>query len=372
MLSMRSRLIEPELLDHASPEEARGNLVDIIRLNERFGGHDVIRKMLARRGAPTERFSVLDIGAASGDTARLITVTLSRSDRFQPRSQCRSISRTLLVRSCWAMRSSCLFVMALSILYSPHCSCTTSRTRKWSSCWERFIEYRDGRCLISDLERHILSYWFLPMTKPFLRWHPITVHDGPVSVRAAFTAQELRAPREQTRVFAVARWKRIARRSGCHWWRDDENVRRIIPLSRLLAVDRCSASHSGGPTWAKTFHAEGLVTQVDPGRHKITISHRDIPGFMPAMEMPFTADEKEDLQDDQAGRAGDVRRGGGQESNPRAKYPRGSDSHRYPAAALRRSRRLEHCRPGDSAGFLSRGAGWQHMRARAACADGWS
>ena len=51
------------------------------------------------------------------------------------------------------------------------------------------------------------------------------------------------------------------------------------------------------PVGAKTFHAEGLVIQLDPGRHSITISHQDIPGFMPAMEMPFTADPKEKLQD---------------------------------------------------------------------------
>lgn len=48
--------------------------------------------------------------------------------------------------------------------------------------------------------------------------------------------------------------------------------------------------------WAKTFHAEGLVIKVDPARHSVTISHRDIPGFMPAMEMPFNVDPKEDLQ----------------------------------------------------------------------------
>jgi ubiquinone/menaquinone biosynthesis C-methylase UbiE len=47
--------------------------------------------------------------------------------------------------------------------------------------------------LINDLERHILSYCFLPITKPFFGWHRITVHDGPVSVRAAFLANELKA-----------------------------------------------------------------------------------------------------------------------------------------------------------------------------------
>ncbi len=54
MLLMRGRLIEPELLDHASLEDARGNLVDIIRLNERFGGHGIIRKMLAGVVVPTD------------------------------------------------------------------------------------------------------------------------------------------------------------------------------------------------------------------------------------------------------------------------------------------------------------------------------
>lgn len=55
------------------------------------------------------------------------------------------------------------------------------------------------------------------------------------------------------------------------------------------------------PVWAKTFHGEGLVIKVDAPRHSITISHRDIPGFMPAMEMSFNVDPKEKLQDVQPG-----------------------------------------------------------------------
>jgi protein SCO1 len=73
-------------------------------------------------------------------------------------------------------------------------------------------------------------------------------------------------------------------------------VRGINPSSRLSAV-AVALLLIPVVLGAKTFHGEGLVTQVDPGRHKITISHRDIPGFMPAMEMPFTTDEKEDLQE---------------------------------------------------------------------------
>ena len=38
------RLIKPELLDHAPPEEARPNLADLVRINSNFGGHSTIRK----------------------------------------------------------------------------------------------------------------------------------------------------------------------------------------------------------------------------------------------------------------------------------------------------------------------------------------
>jgi len=73
-------------------------------------------------------------------------------------------------------------------------------------------------------------------------------------------------------------------------------VRILATLNRLLAIT-VVLFFVQPPAGAKTFHAEGLVVKVDPARHSITISHRDIPGFMPAMEMPFTADPKEKLEE---------------------------------------------------------------------------
>ena len=66
------RLIRPELLDHAEPEEARVNLEDLVRINCRFGGHSTILKTLGRVVPKNQAFSLLDIGAASGDSARVI------------------------------------------------------------------------------------------------------------------------------------------------------------------------------------------------------------------------------------------------------------------------------------------------------------
>ena len=79
-----------------------------------------------------------------------------------------------------------------------------------------------------------------------------------------------------------------------------KSLRTIAMLSRLLAI-AVGFIFIHPPMWSKTFHAEGLVIKVDPARHSITISHRDIPGFMPAMEMAFTIDPKEKLQDIQPG-----------------------------------------------------------------------
>ncbi len=66
------RVLKPEILDHVSPEEARPNLADLVRINRDFGGHSVLRKTLSKITDTAEVFSVLDVGAASGDSAQVI------------------------------------------------------------------------------------------------------------------------------------------------------------------------------------------------------------------------------------------------------------------------------------------------------------
>ena len=62
----------PEFLDEADPQEAEQNLRDIVRLNRDFGGHAIIRELLKNFAKPRDAFSMLDVGAASGDTAALV------------------------------------------------------------------------------------------------------------------------------------------------------------------------------------------------------------------------------------------------------------------------------------------------------------
>jgi len=191
MFSMRARLIEPELLDHASPKDARGNLADIIRLNERFGGHGIIRKMLAGVVSSTERFSVLDVGAASGDTARLIAASYPGATVFSLDLNEVNLTNAphpkLLGNAFQLPFREGTFDFVFASLFLHHFT-----DEQVVQLLKGFYRLSKRALLISDLERHILSYWFLPATHPFLRWHPITLHDGQVSVRAAFTPEELR------------------------------------------------------------------------------------------------------------------------------------------------------------------------------------
>src|SRR2546423_13291463 len=83
------RLIKPELLDHAPPDEARVNLADLVRINRNFGGHATIRKLVAQVAADDDSFTLLDIGAASGDTARLL-------QRLYPRASVTSLDYNLV------------------------------------------------------------------------------------------------------------------------------------------------------------------------------------------------------------------------------------------------------------------------------------
>ena len=61
-----------------------------------------------------------------------------------------------------------------------------------------------------DLHRHPLARGFLPATRFAARWHPVTVHDGVISVEAAFTPDELRLLMPRARVRSHWPWFRLS------------------------------------------------------------------------------------------------------------------------------------------------------------------
>lgn len=184
------RLILPELLDHAPAEIADDNLADLVRINKRFGGHSTIRQLLANTIHGQGKFTLLDVGAASGDTGKLISrlypgAKVTNLDQSVTNLKLSSHPKVIADGFHLPFRDES-FDYVFSSLFLHHFE-------------DRHVEallngmYRVARraILIADLERHILPYIFLPISRPLFNWGNITVHDGIRSVRAAFTAAEL-------------------------------------------------------------------------------------------------------------------------------------------------------------------------------------
>lgn len=186
----RKRLIRPELLDHVTPEQAAPNLADLVRINRRFGGHSVLRRTLERVLSRDERFTVLDIGAASGDTARLIQERYPRASVTSLDLSAVNLGRApqpkLIADAFRLPVAPESFDFVISTLFLHH-----FEDQQVIELLSSFRAVARRALLICDLERHILPYLFLPATKRLFKWGDITVHDGVISVRASFRASEL-------------------------------------------------------------------------------------------------------------------------------------------------------------------------------------
>ena len=204
------RLLEPELLDQATGPAVQSNLTDIERINRWFGGERALHTELARLPAIN---SILDVAAGNGWAARSLSrrfgarvVSLDRSANnlsFAPYPKVVADARALP----FAEGS---FDVVISNLFLHHLS--DEEACEWLMSCER-IARRAIVCV--DLERNSFAERFLALSRPIFRWHPITLADGPTSVRAAFKPEELRA---------------LAVRSGL----DRARVRRAWPWQRLV------------------------------------------------------------------------------------------------------------------------------------------
>jgi hypothetical protein len=104
--------------------------------------------------------------------------------------------------------------------------------------------------IVLDLERHPLAYGFLPMTKRLFGWSPLTVHDGPVSVAAAFRPAELAAlvrasGADSTIVHRHRPWFRI---SAVVWARSAETAEQNPQRERFSWTNgqsRCGLGRNG-------------------------------------------------------------------------------------------------------------------------------
>lgn len=195
----RKRLIRQELLDHLPAEEARPNLQDLVRINTRFGGHSVLKKTLEKTIDRREGFTLLDVGAASGDTAIIIR-------QLYPRAvvTCLDQNGTNLQEAPFPK----VLANAFELPFQPEsydyvlCSLFLHHftDEQVVELMASFYAVAKKGLLVFDLERRLLPYVFLPVTRILFRWNDVTVHDGIISVRASFRAKELLALAQRAKI----------------------------------------------------------------------------------------------------------------------------------------------------------------------------
>ena len=210
------RVLKPELLETAGLALAEKNLHDMARINQWFGPHRALLRVLKQLVSPQEAFSLLDVGAGSGDMGNCIlkrfpharVVSLDRRSIHLHNAQSPRVAADAFQLP--FLSKAFDFVLCSSLLHHF----PDTEVIKLAAELRR-VAHR--ALIVLDLERHPLAYSFLPLTKSLFGWSPLTVHDGPVSVAAAFRPAELAA---------------LVRAAGA----DSTVVRRHRPWFRISAV----------------------------------------------------------------------------------------------------------------------------------------
>ncbi len=204
MRAMGGRIIRPEILDDLALDRKRRSLEDLTRLN-RQSGRRPLRRLLEQVVRPNDAFTVLDIGAASGDLWRYarelypgarVTSLDYRPDHLTP-APCPRVCADAF-RIPFEPRS---YDFVFSSLFLHHFS-DDEIVRLLSE----MARVAARGVLAIDLYRHPIAYYFVPVTAWLYGWDPITVHDGPISVEAAFRPAELEALAGQAGLIQPEAW----------------------------------------------------------------------------------------------------------------------------------------------------------------------
>lgn len=212
----------PELLDAdtAPPEEVARSLADLRRVNRWLGGRSVLLRILEDEVSRTklERFSLLDVGAASGDLGAAVLMRFPRARVTLCDLKAQHLAGVAMLRVAAAADrlpfpdASFDFVAASLLLHQ-------FRDADAVRVLQEFGRASRRAALINDLERHWFPLAFIRLTTPVFARSYVTQHDAPASIRQGFRPEELRE---------------VARAAGFR----DFSVRRHLPWFRLSLVAR--------------------------------------------------------------------------------------------------------------------------------------
>ncbi len=218
------RVVTPELLDSDSgtPAEIAASLADLRLINRWFGGAATTRWMVehAARQIGATSLSYLEVAAGSGDS----------SDFTRRRLQHRGVQMeiTLLDRARSHLTNGCRAVVgdALALpfrdasfdligcgLFAHHLSPV-----QLTDFVNEGLRVCRVAVLINDLIRHPLHVALVYAGYPLYRSR-LTRHDGPASVRAAYTPDEMRTSLQQARTARVEIYRHYLFRMAAIAWK---------------------------------------------------------------------------------------------------------------------------------------------------------
>lgn len=219
------RTVVAELLDSdaGSQAEVAASLADLRRINRWFGGASTLCALLERVAARVGRqeLSLLDVGAGSGDIAEAAGVYLAQKGI--------TLSATLLDLSPTHFRNGNSPKVAGNALALPFrdasfdvVACSTFAHHLEP---EQIVQFANEALrvarvafVINDLERHPAHLALVYAGFPLFRSH-ITRHDGPASVRRAYTASELESLLRQSNASSVELSRHYLFRLGAIAWK---------------------------------------------------------------------------------------------------------------------------------------------------------
>jgi ubiquinone/menaquinone biosynthesis C-methylase UbiE len=230
----RRRSYELEHLDKGdyTPEEYEGCLVELRRINEWLGDARALRASLVpelERAAGSRGFSLLDVGAGSGELLRVA----AREARGRGRRAARLVGLELNERSARAiLEESREFEEigavrgdALRLPFADHafdyvvCSLFTHHFRDEGvvEILREFKRVARRRLFVIDLHRHALAYVLYTTVGRLFLHNRLIREDGALSIRRGFRAGELR---------------RLAEEAGL----ENVEVRRRFPFRLVLSA----------------------------------------------------------------------------------------------------------------------------------------
>jgi len=218
----RQRSYELEHLDKGdyTPKEYEGCLVELRRINEWLGDARALKKSLVPeiRRAKLQEFSLLDVGAGSGELLRVVAKE-ARARGWRARLTGLELNersaRAILEESRGFAEISAVRADAFHLPFADGafdyviCSLFTHHFRDAGvvEILGEFKRVARRRLFVIDLHRHALPYvLYTTIGKLFLR-NRLIREDGALSIRRSFRADELRrlAERAQLQNIAVRR-----------------------------------------------------------------------------------------------------------------------------------------------------------------------